>query len=102
MGKGAWKTPFDLSRTQDGMFQSLGKAKAPCHMMYLEDKAMVYAETANMTVVQLPYASGDLHANILLPKQEGLEALSRVIESLSTDAWSKLHGSFERENVHLV
>mmetsp|Transcript_58225 Transcript_58225/g.150442 ORF Transcript_58225/g.150442 Transcript_58225/m.150442 type:complete len:371 (-) Transcript_58225:145-1257(-) len=99
--KGAWAQPFDAKLTKSGSFRMLDGASVPCDMMYKKEKQTMYLEALESQVVQLPYAAGGLSAVIFLPKKEGPEALEKLMEELTPEAWVKTCVALQRGHEHI-
>jgi serine protease inhibitor len=96
-----WMVPFKSSVTKESDFHGFNN-KMPCHLMQLQNPFPFY-ETDDVQICHLPYKTKPQssqkgvqniaphwHAAIILPKQEGPEALQAVLQSFTTPALSSL------------
>jgi len=85
--KGSWLQPFDPNETQRSVFKSFAGDELPCDLMYKDEKKMLYAEVAGFQAAQLAYDGEGMCATILLPLEQGVEAMARAAGSLTSEFW---------------
>lgn len=87
--KGAWATPFDKGRTQDGPFTQPDGTKKTLPMMR-QSGDFAYQENEMFQAVSLPYGSGDVVMDIVLPRP-GVSAddFRRSLTSANWNAWQQ-------------
>ncbi len=87
--KGDWATPFDKQFTQELPF-FLANGKQVTAPLMTRQAHFGYAATADLQVLDLPYAGNALSMAILLPaKADGLAALEAQLTVAKLDGWLK-------------
>jgi serpin B len=94
--KGDWLHKFDKAKTQEQAFTRLDGTKVPVPLMYqsLEDNGYSYTETADLQVLDLPYAGKRLSMTILLPKR--YDGLPEWEKQLDAGKLTQILGSLKR------
>lgn len=82
--KGSWASQFDANLTTDEMFNSTPDTRVPVRMMHKtgNKERYNYMETADLQVLELPYAKGtgnELSMIILLPRTPNLTAVEKLL-----------------------
>jgi serpin B len=84
--KGKWQFQFKKESTKDMPFAVSPAEKKPVPMMHQTTK-FKYGEDANVQVLQMPYAGGDLSMVVILPKESyGIDKLQGEL-STRIDGW---------------
>jgi serpin B len=99
--KGAWVKQFDANDTQDADFNISPQKTVSVKMMQRTDESAVYpyAETSDLQVLSMPYASGNgsgLSMIVLLPKNDSLVAAENALDPQNLSA---LEQSFSSRRV---
>ena len=77
--KARWDQPFDKSATNQQLFH-LGASQTELVPMMHEEHEFYYADTADLQMLELPYAGGKFSMIVLLPKKiDGLAALEKSL-----------------------
>ncbi|HTV47980.1 MAG TPA: serpin family protein [Phycisphaerae bacterium] len=77
--KAQWDQPFDKSATNQQLFH-LGASQAELVPMMHEEHEFYYADTADLQMLELPYAGGKFSMIVLLPKKiDGLAGLEKSV-----------------------
>lgn len=85
--KGSWAKPFSKRRTQNMPFWLTSEKSINVPMMNQQDD-FGYGETADLQILELPYAAHSLSMIILLPKQiDGLPTLEHNLSIENLDTW---------------
>jgi serpin B len=86
--KGTWKYAFSKKETVDGDFATASGSNVTAKFMTREKLNLKYAQATGVTMVELPYASGDLAMDIILP--DDAKDLPNIESNLSADLGSLL------------
>ncbi|MFQ4139730.1 serpin family protein [Nodosilinea sp. PGN35] len=87
--KGAWSTAFDPARTADRPF-TLASGETIQHPLMAQRDDYLYLETAQFQAVSLPYGSGSLSFEVILPTP-GTE-LDDLAAQLNFETWESWMG----------
>jgi serpin B len=86
--KGNWSRAFKKEATKDAPFYRIagGPVQAP---MMMQKEQFGYADRADLEVLELPYAGGELSMLILLPKKaDGLPDLEKQLTTENLKHWT--------------
>ncbi len=84
--KGNWKTQFDKKKTRDAVFHTADDKRVDVPMMFADMKCG-YARFEDVSMVELPYAGGELSMVVLLPRMP--DGLPKLEEKLTHDNLKK-------------
>lgn len=85
--KGNWKTQFDKKKTRDAVFHTADDKRVDVPMMFADMKCG-YARFDDVSMVELPYAGGELSMVVLLPRMpDGLPALEKKLTHENLKKW---------------
>lgn len=84
--KAAWASPFDANQTTNAPFTLASGNQVTASMMH-QSGDFRYMESDGFQVLELPYASGRLAMDILLPTESGLAGLSSNQVPADIDTW---------------
>jgi serpin B len=83
---GQWVNPFEEYYTHDAPFRAPG-GEILVPTMH-QTSHLLYCETADLRILEMPYRGGDFAMTILLPSAvDGLEALEKQISARMLDRW---------------
>jgi serpin B len=85
--KGNWKTQFDAKKTREGVFHTSDDKRIDVKMMHADMKCG-YARFEDVSMVELPYAGGELSMVVLLPRMpDGLPKLEEKLTHENLKKW---------------
>lgn len=87
---GQWQNPFDPDRTVDAAFKPASGEPVNVPMMNIKH-SFGYGESADVQLLELPYAGNDLAMLVVLPTQiDGLAQLEEHLDAETLKQWSSL------------
>ena len=96
--KGTWTYEFDPEDTKDDEFTRLDGSRVPCEMMN-QEADLLYKETEEFQVVDLPYGDGLFAMTVLLPKSD--VHVDTLVAHLTADNWAAWVGDLDTHAVAL-
>ena len=93
--KSQWLYQFNESATEEGKFYHSDGTTAMAEFMHMCDKSkpLYYAEDSHAKMVQLPYKNNEVSMFILLPKENNISSLERILsEDYFNNLKSKMKG----------
>jgi serpin B len=79
--KGMWKAPFDKANTVSENFRTLEGETIAADMMHMRGKKFNYMKGEGFSVLEMPYAAGDVSMVIFLPdKVDGLAEYEKMAD----------------------
>jgi len=85
--KGDWRWAFGKESTHKGQFSLTATKTADAEMMY-QTREFRYFQRDDLQILEMPYKSGDLAMDFLLPaKVDGLAALEKSLASEKLEKW---------------
>ena len=101
--KGTWKIQFDEENTTKRDFLNSDGTQVSVDTMSLTgtEDLFNYTETEDLKILELEYKGSDLSMMILLPKEESLTDLSKIISSLNRDSYKEWLDEMTQKEVDL-
>ncbi|KAK4321056.1 hypothetical protein Pmani_008108 [Petrolisthes manimaculis] len=103
--KGTWLTQFKTKNTHNRHFQTLSPVSSSVQVpMMFTLRHMNYGESTELgaRLVELPYSGNIISMYLLLPKHEGVDGWSQLVQNLNADRLSRAINNLQERNVHLL
>ncbi len=92
---GTWTFEFDKEKTQEEVFQLIGRQTTDVDMMVQTNDRFRYFENDMMQVIDLPYGQGHFRMTVFLPRDK--TGLNELIEQLNKTNWKNWIGAFTQQ-----
>ncbi|MEA2097746.1 MAG: serpin family protein [Patescibacteria group bacterium] len=98
--KGTWVLQFDKKDTKDENFKtdSGQTVKVPMMKLISDDAEFNYAMADKVQILELPYDGEDLSMLLILPEEDNLKRLEKLISAKKLSEW---RGAFEKQRVDI-